>query len=190
MCRQRRALDNVCTPRYIRGSTGRVLFCRMEGGKCLVLRERKLGIQFKDPSRPDRCLFVSSQCFCDFAAVCHISAWAPTLADVPRVAPSYLRAAVSASPAFQRSGSAPAQSWWTASASGHGRPAGTRGARERPRKNNRRRRINAGGKKIRFFLVLPSSPTWGPPPSLARPEPTQIWPAGREREGGRREETE
>lgn len=42
---------------------------------------------------------------------------------LPFGVPSYLHAGVSVSPEYQRSGSVPAQSWLTASALGHGRPA-------------------------------------------------------------------
>lgn len=42
------------------------------------------------------------------------------------------------------------------------------------------------GRKVCSFggnkgFCLPSSPAWDPPPSLARPEPTQRWPGGRQR---------
>lgn len=96
---------------------------------------------------------------------------------------AYLHAGESVSPESQRSGSAPAQSWLTASASGHGRPA--EHTHTRVLRKHQYWPINVGGMsvlqgKIKGYC-LPSSPTWDLPPSLARPEPTQIWPAGRER---------
>lgn len=103
--------------------------------------------------------------------------WSERLIPPPLDAPAYLHAGVSASPAYRRSGSVPARSWSTALALGHGKPAArTYAPAVSTQGKQGHRRINVRGEWgcEGFFFFLPSSPTWDPQPSLARPGPTQI----------------